>query len=57
MLKLLVSNDGMEIENGFFFFLGKFASLNIWPQIICPSKPATLPTSVKTWEIIINIAN
>ena len=51
VFKLPVSKNGMEIENCLFFFLGKFPSLNIRPQIICPSKPATLPTSVKTWEI------
>ena len=50
MLKLLVSKKGMEIENCLFFFLGKFPSLNIRPQIICPSKPATLPTSLKAYE-------
>lgn len=43
---LLVSKYRVKIENGFFFFLRKFSSFDIRPQVVCPPQSTTLATSV-----------
>lgn len=49
---VLVSQDTVELNDGLFFFKGESSSLNIWPQVVCPSKTATLATPLQTCNII-----
>lgn len=40
-----VSKKLMELDDGFFFFLAEVSSLDIWAQVVRPSKPAAFSTS------------
>lgn len=43
-----VPQEGMELNDSLFFLQAELSSLNIWPEIVSPSKPAALSTSLKT---------
>lgn len=40
----------MKPDNQFLFFGREALMLEIWPQVISPSKPATLTTSSKPYK-------
>lgn len=44
---LPVSKNSMNVNNDLLFFSSEGTPLQIWPQIINPSQPATLPTSLQ----------
>lgn len=39
----------MKLDYSLFFFEGKSSSLYIRPQVVSPSKPATLATSLESY--------
>lgn len=47
---ILVSKDGMEIENRLFLLRRELSSLDIRPQVIRPPQSAALPTSIQTCD-------
>jgi hypothetical protein len=36
-LLVLVAQDGMELEDGLLFVFGELSSLDVWPEVVCPS--------------------
>lgn len=42
---LPVSEYAMKLHDKLLFILGEGASFNVWPKIICPPEPTTLPTA------------
>jgi hypothetical protein len=38
----------VKLYNKLLFFYSKWTTLNVWPKIVCPPKPATLSTAKKT---------
>lgn len=43
-----ISKNLVKLNDGVLFFVAEFASFNIWPQVIYPTKPTTLATPQQT---------
>lgn len=48
---VLVSNKSMEVDDGLLFFLGEVSPLDIRPEIVGPSEPATLSAPVQACKL------
>lgn len=46
---LLVSEEAVEADDELILFVSEVPSLQIRPEIVYPSEPATLPTSHQPW--------
>lgn len=45
---ILVSKNGMEVDDHLLLFISEIASLDVRPQVVDPAEAATLATSVET---------
>jgi hypothetical protein len=47
-----IAPSGMEIHDQRLLLLSDISSANIWSQIVQPSQPATLPSTIETFRRI-----
>lgn len=47
---LLIPENGVKVENGLLLLRREFASLDVWPQVVCPSQSATLAASIEAYK-------
>lgn len=52
---LPVADDGVELDDGLLFVLGELAVLEVRPEVVRPSQPATLPTPLEPWYMRIKV--